>query len=130
MFHRYKVAAQDALARAANMKGVSAGAEDIINQRAQDGKQNLQEADSSSFFRRMLFNVFRSYGDTPMDKKPPQYSRKGLRTRDINEYLTSAQKKMQKYRHNDAVDKEDTFDGSWSGYKQYAELKSLRGGKA
>jgi hypothetical protein len=108
------------------MKGVSAGVEDIISQRGLAQKQNFQE--DGNIFRRILFNVFRSYGDTPMEKKPPQYSRKGLRTRDINEYLTSAQKKMQKYRHNDAVDKEDTFDGSWSGYKQYAELKSLRGG--
>jgi hypothetical protein len=73
------------------------------------------------------FNAFRSYEKFPMSEKPPQYSRKGVRTHDMTEYLAPGQKKMRMFRNNDAVPKEDTFDGSWSGYKQYQQLKSLRG---
>jgi len=77
--------------------------------------------------RRMLFNVFRSYEKVPMAEKPPQYSRAGKRSHPIDEYLSKGQKKMKKYRHGESAPAVDQFDGSWSGYKQYAELKALRG---
>lgn len=77
--------------------------------------------------RRMLFNAFRSYEKVPMAEKPPQYSRAGKRSHPIDEYLSKGQKKMKKYRQGESAPVVDQFDGSWSGYKQYAELKALRG---
>jgi len=75
----------------------------------------------------MLFNVFRSYEKVPMSEKPPQYSRAGKIKRNINEYLSKDQMKMKHYRSGEASPAQDQFDGSWSGFKQYAQLKALRG---
>lgn len=80
--------------------------------------------------RRMLFNVFRSYEKVPMSEKPPQYSRAGKRSHPEDEYLSRDQKKMKKYRYTESSPAEDQFDGTWSGHKQYAELKALRGASA
>jgi len=91
---------------------------------------NNAVAEAVGSVRRMLFNAFRSYEKVPMSEKPPQYSRAGKINRNINEYLSRDQKKMKAYRHGEASPPQDQFDGSWSGYKQYAELKALRGASA
>lgn len=76
--------------------------------------------------QRRLFNVFKSYGDTPMKDQPPQYSRKGQRRHPEDEYLSKNQLRMKANRYEGSVSPEDSFDANWSGFKEYKTLKQNR----
>jgi hypothetical protein len=75
---------------------------------------------------RRLYNAFKSYANEPLEDRPPQYSRKGIRTHPISEYLTPGQKRMKENRNSNAVAKKDQFDSSWSGHKTYKEIMAKR----
>jgi hypothetical protein len=89
--------------------------------------ESSEEQGALASIHRMLFNVFRSYADTPMSEKPPQYSRKGRITHDMSEYLSADQMRMKAGRTANSVPFMNQFDGSWSGHKQYEQLKALKG---
>ena len=82
--------------------------------------------EASPSVMRRLFNVFKSYGDTPLDKRPPQYSRKNQRKHPISEYLSADQMRMKANRHASSVDATDQFDSKWSGFKVYQNLKGVK----
>jgi len=106
----------------------------ILGQGRAEANSALSESDSvspSSAFTeqattlgRRLFNAFKSYANTPMSEKPPQYSRAGKNSHGVSDYLTNDQKRMKDLRHSGTVGKEDQFDASWSGHNTYKTLKS------
>ena len=95
--------------------------EAILQRSASQPTPNTEQATSLS---RRLFNAFKSYANTPMADKPPQYSRKNLNSHDISDYLTNDQKRMKSLRNAGSVAKENSFDESWSGHSTYKSLKS------
>ena len=99
----------------------SAYDEAILQRSASQPTPNTEQATSLS---RRLFNAFKSYANTPMADKPPQYSRKNLNSHDISDYLTNDQKRMKSLRNAGSVAKENSFDESWSGHSTYKSLKS------
>jgi hypothetical protein len=115
---------------AKRLRGAAGDAEEVAKNMLPLPMAGNVIAEAVGSARRVLFNAFRSYEKVPMSEKPPQYSRAGKRSFPQDEYLSKDQKKMKKYRSGESAPALDQFDGTWSGYKQYAELKALRGAAA
>jgi len=86
---------------------------------------NLRGSDGGRTSRR-LYNIYKSYAESKSAAKPPQYSKKENKKHDISEYLSKDQKRMKEGREGTG----EYFDGKWSGYTQYKDLRKERKAKA
>ena len=61
------------------------------------------------------WGVFKAYDNVPDDRRPPQYSRVTKRHA-IEEYLSPMQRMMKKKRESSKIDRDEAFDGTWTGF--------------